>query len=101
MMADTSDDIVSAVKRATETLKEAAEHAKLLDGALRAHDAQATVLTEARKVLRDILDRDASRVGTFGQTCVNATDRIALVAVIDKLNTCIIASRKLVKGELP
>lgn len=60
------------------------------------HDVNATKLTEARKLLREIQDLASEwRGGKAPQAMAQLTD------AIDLLNSCIIASRKLVKGEKP
>ena len=88
-----------AVEQATAALKEAEGIAKLCNAAIHAHDENATALTEARKVLRMILDND--RKPMVNSSDLAPGDRARLSTVIDMLNTRIIESRKLVKGELP
>ena len=78
-----SREAVEAVRRGTY------RDAHLVEAAFTAHDANATALTEARKVLREL------------EPYLTVGRRAALNDAIDILNLSIIASRKLVKGELP
>lgn len=66
-----------------------------------AHDTNATQLTGIRKLLRAMLEADEHRVGVYNQTCIASMDRIKLDTICVTLDSLIIASRKLVKGEKP
>lgn len=68
--------------------------AELLVAAFNAHDHLATALTGARKLLSTVL---ATNVAEFDHAALKES----LNEAITTLNLCIVASRKVAKGELP
>lgn len=64
----------------------------MLSRCLVAHDLNATELTAVRKELRDILNTSL---------LLSPAVEKRLTDVYDKLNHCIVVSRKLIRGEAP
>jgi len=74
----------------------------LIDAAFKAHDLNATSMTEVRKVLREITEALAADSGATPVSKVFTAKRLMhLSEALTKLNLSIITSRKLVKGEVP